>query len=251
MRDGHRLVMVVGGIDNGRDRTDASRAFIEWGFDAFEREQIFQPGETVGILAVQDGNKAQVAVGAPHGISMQRAPGGPPLRGTLRYSGPLAAPVKAGSVVAHLDVMAEKKVIASIPLCRERRCRASVEYRSYRQRLRRLVLMNSGKFISFEGGEGCGKSTQVGLLSQFLEQRDLRCVVTREPGGTKGAEAIRNLLLEPPDANWTARAEALLFAAARAEHVATVIRPAIERGDWVLCDRFVDSVAPIRAGQVA
>ena len=108
--------------------------------------------------------------------------------------------------------------------------------------------MESGKFISFEGGEGCGKSTQVGLLSQFLEQRGLRCVVTREPGGTKGAEAIRSLLLEPPDANWTARAEALLFAAARVEHAAKVIRPAIEHGDWVLCDRFVDSSRAYQGG---
>ncbi len=98
-----------------------------------------------------------------------------------------------------------------------------------------------GRFIAFEGGEGAGKSTQARMLAAALRARGLSVVVTREPGGTPGAEAIRALLLSPPGEGWPLQAEALLFAAARADHVAHLIRPALARGDWVICDRFVDS----------
>lgn len=103
-----------------------------------------------------------------------------------------------------------------------------------------------GRFIAFEGGEGAGKSTQARLLAAALEARGIACLLTREPGGTPGAEAIRALLLHPPfddraGAGWGPEAEALLFAAARADHVARAIRPALEAGAWVVCDRFLDS----------
>lgn len=98
-----------------------------------------------------------------------------------------------------------------------------------------------GRFIAFEGGEGAGKSTQTQLLHEALQARGISCVVTREPGGTPGAEAIRNLLLHPPGEGWGAEAEALLFAAARSDHVARLIRPALAVGTWVICDRFLDS----------
>ena len=105
-----------------------------------------------------------------------------------------------------------------------------------------------GCFIAFEGGEGAGKSTQARLLAEVLRARGLGVVTTREPGGTAGAEAIRALLLGPPGESWTAEAEALLFAAARADHVARLIRPALARGDWVICDRFVDSSRAYQGG---
>jgi dTMP kinase len=98
-----------------------------------------------------------------------------------------------------------------------------------------------GRFIAFEGGEGAGKSTQARMLAEALRARGLTVVTTREPGGTPGAEAIRALLLDPPGEGWPPQAEALLFAAARADHVAHLIRPALARGEWVVCDRFVDS----------
>ncbi len=101
--------------------------------------------------------------------------------------------------------------------------------------------MMPGRFIAFEGGEGMGKSTQAHLLAEFLSGEGRSVELTREPGGTPGAEAIRELLLSPPGEGWTLEAEALLFAAARADHVARKIRPAIEAGDWVICDRFLDS----------
>lgn len=105
-----------------------------------------------------------------------------------------------------------------------------------------------GRFISFEGGEGAGKSTQARLLAETLQARGIEAVVTREPGGTAGAEAIRSLLLSTDGDGWGARAEALLFAAARADHVERLIRPAVERGAWVVCDRFLDSSRAYQGG---
>ncbi len=101
--------------------------------------------------------------------------------------------------------------------------------------------MARGKFISLEGGEGVGKSTQLTALATALKGRGLSVLVTREPGGSPGAEAIRSLLLEGDDKRWSPRAEALLFAAARADHIDQTIKPALDRGQWVLSDRFLDS----------
>jgi dTMP kinase len=105
-----------------------------------------------------------------------------------------------------------------------------------------------GRFISLEGGEGVGKSTQLKALAAALRSRGFEVVETREPGGSPGAEAIRKLLLEGGDDRWTPEAEALLFAAARADHVAKTIRPAVERGAWVLSDRFLDSSIAYQGG---
>ncbi|MBO9380812.1 dTMP kinase [Sphingomonas histidinilytica] len=108
--------------------------------------------------------------------------------------------------------------------------------------------MKPGRFITLEGGEGVGKSTQAKALAAALRARGLDVVETREPGGSDGAEAIRRLLLEGAVDRWNARAEALLFAAARADHVARTIRPAIEAGRWVVCDRFLDSSIAYQGG---
>ena len=105
-----------------------------------------------------------------------------------------------------------------------------------------------GKFISLEGGEGVGKSTQVKALAEALRGRGLEVLVTREPGGSDGAEKIRELLLSGSDDRWGPQAEALLFAAARADHVAKTIRPALEKGQWVLADRFIDSSLAYQGG---
>ena len=108
--------------------------------------------------------------------------------------------------------------------------------------------MKQGRFIAFEGGEGAGKSTQTRLLAQALRARGLEVVVTREPGGTPGAEAIRALLLGTDGDGWHPRAEALLFAAARSDHVERLIIPSVQRGAWVICDRFVDSSRAYQGG---
>ena len=97
-----------------------------------------------------------------------------------------------------------------------------------------------GRFITIEGGEGTGKSTQTGLLVNALRQRGTAVVATREPGGSPGAEKIRELLLDETAA-WDPPTEALLLFAARADHYVTLIAPALRRGDWVVADRFADS----------
>ena len=101
--------------------------------------------------------------------------------------------------------------------------------------------MTRARFISLEGGEGVGKSTQLAALAEALKGRGIDPLLTREPGGSTGAEAIRALLLGGDETRWNPRAEALLFAAARSDHIERTIRPAIETGRWVVCDRFVDS----------
>jgi dTMP kinase len=106
-----------------------------------------------------------------------------------------------------------------------------------------------GRFIALEGIDGCGKSTQIEALRQWLPTSGLmpqgaRVIVSREPGGTALGQALRELLLHPPDGTAPVpRAELLLYAADRAQHVQTVLQPALERGDWVLCDRFTGSTA--------
>lgn len=99
----------------------------------------------------------------------------------------------------------------------------------------------TGRFISFEGGEGTGKSTQIRLLAERLRAAGHEVVVTREPGGTEGAEAIRTLLLNGDPGRWSPVTEALLMNASRADHVERLVRPALERGAWVLSDRYADS----------
>lgn len=101
--------------------------------------------------------------------------------------------------------------------------------------------MGRGKFITFEGGEGSGKSTQVPRLAERLTGAGIIVTLTREPGGTAGADAIRALLVEGDAGRWDAKTEALLHFAARRDHVTRVIEPALAGGDWVVCDRFIDS----------
>lgn len=101
--------------------------------------------------------------------------------------------------------------------------------------------MSRGSFITFEGGEGAGKSTQIKRLADHLAASGREVLLTREPGGSPGAEAVRTLLLQGSTDRWSATTEVLLVNAARQDHLETVIRPALARGAWVLCDRFMDS----------
>lgn len=108
----------------------------------------------------------------------------------------------------------------------------------------------SAPFITFEGGEGAGKSTQIKRLNRWLRRRGIETVATREPGGTSAGEALRTVLLEGIAAPFGPEAEALLFAVSRRDHVIRLIRPALERGAWVLCDRFIDSTRAYQGGVV-
>ena len=102
-------------------------------------------------------------------------------------------------------------------------------------------MKDKGYFISFEGIDGSGKSTQIQKLAEFLEARDFDIVITREPGGSQGGEEIRNLLLQGNVDRWSAETEILLFTAARRDHLERIILPALEEGKIVICDRFTDS----------
>ena len=101
--------------------------------------------------------------------------------------------------------------------------------------------LTRGRFITFEGGEGAGKSTQLGLLADALARAGIAALGTREPGGAPGAEAIRKLLVEGDPRRWDAVGEALLMVAARRSHLTATVWPALEQGKWVVCDRFADS----------
>jgi len=108
--------------------------------------------------------------------------------------------------------------------------------------------MSRGVFLSFEGVEGCGKSTQIVLLHEYLVAQGRDCMVTREPGGTPIAEAIRALVLDPAHEAMTPETELLLYAAARAQHVRERIEPALAAGQVVLCDRYADSTTAYQGG---
>lgn len=108
--------------------------------------------------------------------------------------------------------------------------------------------MSRGRFITFEGGEGSGKSTQVKRLAAVLKGRGIAVEVTREPGGTEGAEAIRGLLVSGDAGRWDAETETLLHVAARRDHVEKTIRPALADGKWIVCDRFIDSTVAYQGG---
>lgn len=106
----------------------------------------------------------------------------------------------------------------------------------------------TGKFISIEGVEGAGKSTQISFIAQYLTQQGKNVVISREPGGTELGEKIRDLLLNPDQIAMAIDTELLLMFAARAEHIHQVIKPALARGDWLLCDRFSDATYAYQGG---
>jgi dTMP kinase len=108
--------------------------------------------------------------------------------------------------------------------------------------------MTLGKFITVEGIEGAGKSTQIAFIQDYLEQHGIDVVLTREPGGTRLGEEIRSILLSPREEGMSHDAELLLMFAARAEHIERVIKPALASGQWVLCDRFVDATFAYQGG---
>ena len=101
--------------------------------------------------------------------------------------------------------------------------------------------MRRGLFITAEGGDGSGKSTQLETIRKYMEERGIPCVFTREPGGTPIGEKIREIILDPGNSEMCGWTEALLYAASRAQHVSQLVRPALEEGKCVICDRFVDS----------
>lgn len=114
--------------------------------------------------------------------------------------------------------------------------------------IRARFMTGRGRFISIEGGEGVGKTTQIAALADAVRTAGYEVIITREPGGTPGAENIRQMVLDGSAERWLPRAEALLFAAARSDHVERLIEPALESGKWVISDRFIDSSRAYQGG---
>src|ERR1700744_539472 len=136
-----------------------------------------------------------------------------------------------------------------MPLSRRGQARVGVTFALARAAQTAILrAVKRGKFLTLEGGEGTGKSTQAGRLVERLRARGLEVVQTREPGGTPGAEALRALLVQGGADRWSATAELLLMYAARTDHLERVIRPALERGAWVVSDRFADSSRAYQGG---
>jgi dTMP kinase len=108
--------------------------------------------------------------------------------------------------------------------------------------------MSAGKFITIEGGEGAGKSTNIAFIKDYLEKHGKQVILTREPGGTPLAERIRSILLDKGEKNMSSDTELLMMFAARAQHLAEVIKPALHKGKWVICDRFTDATYAYQGG---
>ena len=270
-----RLIVVINGLEDPDDRASEAKKMLEWGFRNFETRTLFAANQQVGYAKVFGGESRSVKLASPQPIKvMVPKNGSEKLIARIVYNGPVRAPVQAGQPVGVVRVWRGANVAdGGAGLCRgsgrhrldhapRDRRRQRTRHRHVPRERREALSMNQatlqrpsgrGKFITFEGGEGSGKSTQIKKLAERLAAAKLRAIVTREPGGSPGAEIMRHLVLSGMGKLLGPDAETLLFAAARDDHVRTVIQPALGQGTWVLCDRFSDSTRAYqgRLGQVA
>ena len=249
-RGDRRLMMVLAGAPTSAVRDDTARALLEWGFANFETRALFAKGSRISSAVVQNGDQRSVELVAGSDVDVA-LPKGAKLEDLIlksSYRGPLTAPVAQGDRVGTLHIAHGGELPARSAADRREHSERGQFRATHRQCYCAVARLMRGRFITLEGGEGVGKSTQCALLAQALRDRDISVLLTREPGGTPGAEAIRALLLEKTH-DWNAKAECLLFAAARSDHVANAIEPALAGGKWVVCDRFVDSSRAYQAGE--
>ncbi len=251
-RDGRRLIMVLGGAEIERPAQAGGTRFHGMGLCLLGR-----PDDLCQGSAGRHGRRAgrRIAACARGGRAADPCLGtawarcgcgcGAALPGSGRRSHPQGP---AGRRTAGRPRRCQARALRS---CRDRRRARGKPVPATAERIAGTLWVTKagtrGRFIALEGGEGAGKSTQARLLAEALRGRGLDVVTTREPGGTPGAEALRTLLLDHA-LNWGPRAEALLFAAARSDHVEHLIEPALASGSWVLCDRFVDSSRAYQGG---
>ena len=254
-QDNRRLIAVVNGLATADERRDDARRLLEWGFRNFAEAKLYDAGEVVGHARVWGGQrmyvplagKGDVNVWLPRNMANQK------LRANIVYQWPLKPPLRKGDQVAVLRVTTSSETMNEVPLF----VAEDVDQAGTVRRGLRLAAvsghpvaavigpreqegscgphwqsgpapaMASGKFITFEGGEGSGKSTQARLLADRLKTRGIDAVLTREPGGSPFAERVRALLLDPAAPSHSALSEALLFYAARADHLDKTIRPTL------------------------
>ena len=268
--------MVIG-LTTADERRDDARRLLEWGFRSFSEAKLFDAGEVVGHARVWGGQRMYVPLAGKGDVNvwLPRNPANQKLRAHIVYQWPLKPPLKKGDQVAMLRVTTSSDAMNEVPLyvaedvgagrasmrrgleldpvpwlpagCRNGSCARhgaapSARAGSLVERSGRAAPWPSGKFITFEGGEGSGKSTQARLLADRLSGA----------GHRRGADArarrlavcragARPCILDPATPPHSALSEALLFYAARADHLDKTIRPALAAGRWVICDRFSDS----------
>ena len=267
-QDGQRLIVVVAGLKTAPERGEEARKLLEWGFHAFEPRLLFQPGEVVGTASVFGGASSEVPLtcdAADQGVSDPRGPGAVDGEdrlpraaggaGRRRRPGGDAQSVarrhaRARSAAAHADGDPARR-----PRQAGVRRRRRVRHRPHPRRAGEELMARApapGRFITLEGGEGAGKSVQARRLAARLGEAGLSVVLTREPGGSPGAEALREVILSGGAARYGAIGEAILFSAARIDHIDATIAPALKRGEWVVSDRFLDSTRAYQgaAGQL-
>ena len=275
VQNGIRLIVVVNGLEDPEDRASEAKKMLEWGFRNFEARTLFAAQQPVGYAKVFGGDSRSVKLASPEPIKvMVQKNGTDKLIARVVYNGPVRAPIEPGQRIGLVKVWRGANIAVEAPVYAAEvgwhriddaprdRWRERTRHRNVSRGRREALTMaeaavkrtpGRGRFISFEGGEGSGKSTQIRMLAERLDAAKLRAIVTREPGGSPGAEIIRHLLLSGMGKLLGPDAETLLFAAARDDHVRTVIKPALSQGVWVLCDRFSDSTRAYqgRLGKVA
>ena len=238
-QNGRRLVMVVAGLSSFNQRISESVRFIDWGFHAWQSKPLFKQGAKVETADVQLGSESQVGLVAPQNLAVT-LPGGTAsnIQVKVVYDGPIKAPSEGP---AHRGPGRLPR-----PTRRRRQCpwsqKAMSERQDFRPRLGRadVLLRLRPHFISLEGGEGVGKSTQARRLTDALRARGIDVLLTREPGGSPGRGS-------DPLAAAGRRRQSLVVGARlccsrpRARILAKTIAPALQAGRWVLCDRFLDN----------
>ena len=255
VRDGRRLILVVNGLamgkpqhEGGSERAQETARLMEWGFRESTNTTIFKAGDIVAEAPVWLGEQDKVPLVVAHAVQITTPTGTArdAARGrTLRR--PAAGADHERRQARHCRGQPARRPRHRIS-ARGRRRRAAPGDR--RAGLHagaplpvRLAVVSDGpgRFITLEGGEGAGKSTQIARLKGWLESRGRPVVATREPGGSPGGEAIRKLLVEGSAERWDGTTEALLHFAARRDHLRATVWPALKKGAWVLSDRFADS----------
>ncbi len=232
-RGDRRVLVVLSGLPSSKARAQESERLIEWAFREYNTVPLFTAGATVDEAAVWLGERPKVplTVAKDLVVTVPRK-SRKDMKVTVAYDQPVAAPIKKGQPLGKIVVTIPEMAPVETPACRRSRCRAPGSARANRERRRahdlgQLELTGQGavteaargRFITVEGGEGAGKSTQVDALVATLERSGIPALRTREPGGSAGAEAIRELLLAGADERWDAMTEVLLLNAARRDHV--------------------------------
>ena len=260
-----RLIVAVNGLKSDKERGDEAKRLLEWGYRTFEARLLFAEGQTVGDAKVFGGASGSVPLVGNGPINLM-VPRNVNERIVARivYTGPVRAPIEQGAASRQAAGHARRhRGAGSAAACGRERCPRRRDRPGLRCRVRtgdravspdqsalkapatelaenRIGTMR-GRFITFEGGEGTGKSTQAALLAQRLRSFLIKVVQTREPGGSTGAEVIRHVILSGAAKPFGPEAEAILFAAARADHLAAPSAGTQRSGSWVVCDRYIDS----------